>query len=138
MRHEYPKCPFMPNRLIDIEGRYIGPVYVIGVVTHLPAQTYEDIMISISQSIPRLDIPEQQDEVAYCRVKYLWMGKKNDLDKSTQNYIGKVCQPTIANICQRGKSWPKLDTDAVKVRQDLRNTATIPITSEESSRKMHV
>lgn len=32
MRHEYPNCQYCPKRLKDENGKYIGPVYVIGVV----------------------------------------------------------------------------------------------------------
>jgi hypothetical protein len=33
MRHEYPKCRFCPEWLKDENGEYIGPVYMIGVIT---------------------------------------------------------------------------------------------------------
>ena len=42
LRHEYPTCPHLPEALCENgEGDYIGPVYVLGVVTGLP--TDEDI-----------------------------------------------------------------------------------------------
>jgi hypothetical protein len=78
-----------------------------------------------------LDVEEQRQHISYCQAEFLLMGMKRNLEQSTQNYIGKVCQPTIANICQKGRSWPASGTGERRVRQDLWRNATISIAAEE-------
>ena len=48
------------------------------------------------------------------------------LKESTRDYLHKICQPTIAHICQTGKSERAMD-----LRKDLFAKATISIAHGE-------
>ena len=127
MRHEYATCPYVPKCLKDASGEYIGPVYAIGVVTKcVVPNSAED------QAIGKL-IPEVG--ATWChtlyRVNFRWMGLKSALQPATVAYLGKVCQPTVAKICEPGKKWPRIGTDANRVRNDLWKNATWAINSKD-------
>lgn len=135
MRHEYGNCPFLPAKLQDGNGRYIGPVYALGVITQGPFQEgSEDLVSNLKSRINALDNSVsnelEQNEASFCRVKFLRMGYKKDLADTTNSYILSICQATIKNICQPGKSW-KLDTTPKRVREDLWKNATIPISADD-------
>lgn len=135
MRHEYGKCPFLPAKLQDDNGRYIGPVYALGVITEGPFQEgSEELVKDLKNHVHALDEKVQneleQKEASFCRVKFLRMGYKRDLEDTTNSYILSICQATIKNICQPGKSW-KLDTTPKRVREDLWKNATMPISADD-------
>jgi len=129
LRHEYPNCPLMPPRLRDQDGQYIGPVYVLGVVTQPPMLHQPGIQERLRME--NMTDEEQAGVVAFCRVEYLRMGKKRDLLASTQKCMNQVQQPTLANICQLGRTWSKSGTDDQQVRRDLWEKASITISATE-------
>jgi len=125
MRHEYPKCKFCPEVLKSEEGVYHGPVYVLGMVTHvIPAWSQEEDRMAarICTDWPMGNI---------CKVEWKWLGKKDDLEKETQDYLHKICQPTVANICQlnKKKAWKEGGTPE-SVREDLWENAECVIDPE--------
>ncbi|CAB9508142.1 expressed unknown protein [Seminavis robusta] len=130
MRHEYPQCRFMPARLLGDEG-YIGPVYVLGVVTARPSDGYNDVVDYFTKSHSPTFDEFTCRQWTFCRVHFLRMGKKCDLEDSTIRYLSSVCQPTIAHICQAGKIWSKSNTNAEEVLLDLWTKAEVSIESEE-------
>lgn len=136
MRHEYSNCPLLPLRLRNNNnGNYIGPVYVIGVITHGPSQQgCNDLTQELLRRIPALDETTsnelEQNQASYCRVKFSRMGFKKDLEDTTNSYMLSTCQGTIKNICQHGKTW-KLDTTPERVRRDLWKNAIISISAED-------
>lgn len=98
MRHEYAKCKFCPKRLKDSSNKYIGPVYVVGVVTKkvMPGSDEE-------KQLKREDLrefPHYQNTHTFCRVDWKWIGIKGDLRQNTQNFLNKICQPTLVWICK--------------------------------------
>ena len=135
MRHEYVKCKFCPGRLKDqISGKYIGPVYVIGVITKKV----------VPWSAEERDIADNRmgefsnhywDIHNVCRVSWRRMGYKKDLNKATQSYINHVCQPTLVRVCE---DFDKVYTGGAtsrSIRENLWMNATIPITSNEFADK---
>jgi hypothetical protein len=75
LRHEYPGCPFCPKRLINADGKYIGPVYVIGVITKkvMPwSEEERDIVENEMGDFSRSRWPIH----TVCRVKWMKMGLK--------------------------------------------------------------
>jgi len=124
MRHEYPKCPYMPSRLKP-NGTYIGSIYVIGMITkQIPQWSEEDMQIA-----NRLCDTWKVGNL--CLVDWKYMGMKDDLKQTTQGYINAVCQPTVAHICtDRLKPYKKGGTPE-SVREDLWNNANIMIKKED-------
>lgn len=125
MRHEYSKCLFMPDRLKDLDGKYIGQVYVIGVITKIiEPGTVEEERISTHR------LREFADEFnmhSFCLVSWQKMGFKNDLSDTTKRYVSKVCQKSVNLIAEYGKAPYTIKTTPEKVRRDLRKNATTPI-----------
>ena len=126
MRHEYPKCKFCPEVLKSSDGVYHGPVYVLGIVTHvIPAWSQEE-----DRMAARLCTDWPMGNI--CKIDWKWLGKKDDLEKETQDYLGKICQPTVANICQlkkKRKDWKEGGTPE-SVREDLWTNAECVIDPE--------
>lgn len=132
MRHEYSNCPYLPSRLRNQNNRYIGPVYVLGVITGVVKTNSDE-----EEYIARNDLGEFTVEsgwnfvTKFCRVDWKLMGFKANLQKSTQTYINRICQSTLNEIAKHGKVWPKLETDWESVRNDLWNNATMEISSAD-------
>ncbi|GFH47127.1 hypothetical protein CTEN210_03602 [Chaetoceros tenuissimus] len=129
MRHEYSNCPCLPSKLRNRNNnRYIGPVYVLGVITEVVKTNSDE-----EEYIARNDLGEFRYEdgwtyvTKFCRVDWKLMGFKANLQKSTQTYINRICQSTLNEIAKQGKAWPKLETDWESVRSDLWNNATMEI-----------
>mmetsp|Transcript_32975 Transcript_32975/g.69182 ORF Transcript_32975/g.69182 Transcript_32975/m.69182 type:complete len:407 (+) Transcript_32975:702-1922(+) len=130
MRHEYGRCRFCPGRLKDENGKYIGPVYVIGIITKKV----------VPWSAEERDIADHKmgefskhywDIHNICRVSWRRMGYKNTLKDETQKYINHVCQPTLQRICDNfGKVFAGGATSE-SIRSDLWDNATVPICSSE-------
>jgi len=132
MRHEYAKCRFCPLRLKDNSGKYIGPVYVIGVITKKV----------VPWSAEERDIADNRmaefsnhhwDIHNVCRVSWRRMGYKKALKEATQNYINHVCQPTLQRICDDIEKVYSGGATSESIRRDLWSNATIPIRSDEFS-----
>ena len=132
MRHEYAKCPHCPKRLKNEHGKYIGPVYVIGVIKKkvtLGSAEEEDIADKLLQksSCPKRYLYN------FCLVEWKRMGMKSDLQKATKKYLNVICQPTIARICNEpGKTYSSGATSD-SVHQDLWEKANISICSGDFS-----
>jgi hypothetical protein len=125
MRHEYPKCKFCPKRLKNDKGEYIGPVYVIGIITKkVVPWSAEERDISDNKTAEFSKHHWGMHNI--CRVKWKRMGYKNSLKDSTQNYINHVCQPTLQRICHDFAKASHQD-----IRRDLWMNATIRIRSNE-------
>ena len=125
MRHEYPKCKFCPRRLMNERGEYIGPLYVIGIITKkvMPWSAEErDIADNKTEEFSK----HHWDLHNICRVKWKRMGYKKSLKDSTQSYINAVCQPTLARICHDFTKASHQD-----IRRDLWMNATIRIRSDD-------
>lgn len=128
MRHEYKNCPFLPRRLKDDEGKYIGEVYVLGRVTKVvEPNSGEERSITAS-----LRFPGDYEYFAhtFCRVRFDRMILKSTLQRSTTRYISKICQRTVCKICD-GSAWPELKTDSTTVRADLWDNANIQISGDD-------
>ena len=125
MRHEYPKCKFCPQRLKNDGGEYIGPVYVIGIITKkvVPWSAEER---DISDNKTAEFSKNHWGIHNICRVKWRRMGYKTSLKDSTQNYINHICQPTLQRICH---DFAK--TSHQEIRRDLWTNATIRIRSND-------
>jgi hypothetical protein len=129
MRHEYPKCPFCPKRLFN-DGNYIGPVYVIGVITKkvVPWSKEEwDIENNKMGDFSRGRYPIH----TVCMVSWKRMGYKKSLHKSTREYMGQVVQPMLQQICKHTGKVYAGDGTSESIRRDLWTNATIPISSDE-------
>lgn len=98
MRHEFHRCPFIPSKL-KVNGKYIGPVYVIGVVTKKvkPGSAEERSIQDNQMSEFNRDYHNIH---SFCKVEWQRMGMKDTLDDSTKKYMNAVCQPTINRMCQ--------------------------------------
>ena len=123
IRHEIKNCPYRPKMLQRADGTYAGPVYVLGEVTAI-FDPFSEEDKEIHQRIPEL---EPIFSNSYCRVRFNKMGRKDALSPATQKYISAICQPTLAHICEVGRTWPKLFTDAERVRADLWRNAVYDI-----------
>lgn len=130
MRHEYPKCQFCPGRLKDESGKYIGPVYVIGVITKkvVPWSAEER---AIAENRMSEFSNHHWDIHNVCRVSWRRMGYKKTLKEETQNYMNHVCQPTLQRICDDFKKVYTGGATSESIRRDLWANATIPIRSDE-------
>eukprot|EP00978_Attheya_sp_CCMP212_P019040 scaffold52874_cov55-Attheya_sp.AAC.1 len=127
MRHTYKECPCIPNKLKDENGVYIGPVYVIGVVTQIvEPNSAEDR--TIAKQI--LEVEDKWNH-SYYRVGFCKMGIMASLQPETIGYISKICQPTLQRICQGDKSWPRLGTNSKEVRTDLWTNAVMDISKDD-------
>ena len=127
MRHEYGKCKLCPKRLKDDNNKYIGPVYVIGVITKkvMPGSQEE-------KHLAQEDLKEYPHHT-YCRVDWKRMGRKADLSKSTQSYLNKICQPTLSWICKDSSKKYADEATAESIKQDLWDNASIHISSRDFS-----
>ena len=118
MRHEYERCHYCPKWLKERtdasdNSQYIGPVYIIGVVTrkikpYSDEEAFVNTQMRYFKGIPHL-----------CLVDWKRIGYKRDLKDETQKYINRICQPTVVNICN---DFEKVYTDgatAQSLRQDL-------------------
>lgn len=129
MRHEYPKCKFCPQRLKD-NGKYIGPVYVIGVITKkiVPWSAEEQDLAENSMG----EFSNHHWSIHnVCRVSWRRMGHKKALKEATQKYINHVCQPTLQRICDGLERVYAGGATSDSIRRDLWSNATIPIRSDE-------
>ena len=91
MRHEYPNDKFCPKRLKDENGKYIGPVYVIGVITKkVVPWSGEERDISDNKMAEFSN--HHWGIHNLCRVSWKRMGYKKSLKEETQSYINHVCQ----------------------------------------------
>ncbi len=125
MRHEYEECPFCPKRLFDADGKYIGPVYVIGVITKkvVPWSEEEwDIENNKMGEFTRNRHPIH----TVCKIDWKLMGFKDDLEDSTKRYMNRICQPTLQQICKPEKVF-----NSERIRYDLWAHAEIEISSDE-------
>jgi hypothetical protein len=129
LRHEYHQCPFCPKRLMK-DGKYIGPVYVIGVITKkvLPwSQEERDIADNKLGKFSRSRWPIH----TVCRVSWKKMGYKKSLKKSTWQYINSICQPAFVQICNKPEKEFSCGATSESIRRDLWNNANIPISSDD-------
>lgn len=124
MRHEYSDCRYCPDWLKprDENGnaKYIGPVFVIGVVTRkiLPFSDADDSVAS--QMKGKLKFLGKFHPMSnICLVDWKRVGFKKDLKFDTQNYINRICQPTVANICTNSKKLYAYGATSESIRQDL-------------------
>ncbi|KAL7549166.1 hypothetical protein ACHAWF_012441 [Thalassiosira exigua] len=131
MRHEFPKCPLMPSRLKN-NGEYIGPVYVIGVITKkvLPGSAEERKIKD--EWMGEFD-GSYYNTHTFCLVDWRWMGTKSELDDATRCYMNVVCQPTLARICDDPKKIYKSGASAESIRRNLWEKAVIPINKRDFS-----
>jgi len=129
MRHCYPKCKFCPKRLF-VDGSYIGPVYVIGIITKkvLPWSEEERHIADIKMA----DFSRNRWPIHnVCRVSWEKMGYLNELNEPTKKYLSKVVQPTLQQICENtGKLFDGGGTSD-SIRRDLWKHALEPISSEQ-------
>ena len=126
MRHEFPKCPFIPSKMKDSNGKYIGKVYVIGVITKkiLPGSAEE----KTAQDNQMSEFDRNRHNIrSFCRVEWNRMGMKDSLDESTKKYINAVCQPTINRMCQDLSKEYKSGATGESVKRNLWENASIPI-----------
>jgi len=131
LRHEYPKCQFCPERLI-VDGKYIGPVYVIGIITKKVVPWSEEERDVAENKMGRFSRSRWPIHTV-CRVSWKRMGLKKSLDKTTQDYINHICQSAFLQICDDPKKVFAGGTTSERIRRDLWTNATIPISSGEFS-----
>lgn len=122
MRHEYEKCPFTPEWLKirdESSGKleYIGPVYIIGVVTRKIKPYSEEEAYVQKEMLPC----DSHDEPlpSLCLVDWKRIGYKDDLKKETNHYINRICQRTVVNICNDFEQVYTDGATATSLRQDL-------------------
>lgn len=129
MRHEYPNCGFCPRRLKDESGEYIGPVYVLGIITKkVVPWSEEEREIADNRAA---EFSKHHWEINnICRVRWEKMGYKKSLKKSTIDYINKICQPTLQRISNDVTNVSHQDC-----RRDLWTNATIPIRPDDFPEK---
>eukprot|EP00956_Cyclotella_meneghiniana_P024681 scaffold49887_cov71-Cyclotella_meneghiniana.AAC.1 len=77
------------------------------------------------------ELPLHYNTHTFCRVDWKWMGRKSDLSNSTQNYLNKICQPTLAWICKDSSKQYADEATAQSVKQDLWENASIRISSRD-------
>ena len=120
MRQEYGNCPFLPAFLKDNLQRYIGKVYVIGVITRqIQLGSAEEDQVARDRLNEFHQVFDSYNINKFCLVSWQRMGMKKDLEQNTQKYINAVCQPTLQQICKRSSH------DAI--RRDLWDKASIII-----------
>lgn len=134
MRHEVKNCPYLPNRLKDEAGNYIGPVYVLGKIVE--DEPYSAKHAEVALRIAKMNGFDSKYPMylhEFKRVHWFSMGRKDALSESTRNYINKICQPTLARICRNGKVWSSSNTNAEQVRGDLWENAQFPVNPDDFS-----
>ena len=129
MRHEYPKCPFCPKRLI-VDGKYIGPVYVIGIITKKVIPWSEEERDIAEDKLGGFS-GSRWPISTVCRVSWRRMGYKKTLEKTTRDYMNHVCQPSFQQICDDPEKVFAGGATSESVRRDLWSNAIIPISSNE-------
>lgn len=131
MFHHYAKCKYCPKRLHQ-NGKYIGPVYAIGVVKeHVPPLSPDEDMIA-NKLIEISDCPEKYLS-CFHKVEWKMMGIKENLSASTISVFNAACVQTIANICQKSNKIYRSGGTWESVKKDLWKNATIPICSDDFS-----
>ncbi|KAL7495143.1 hypothetical protein ACHAWT_006204 [Skeletonema menzelii] len=121
MRHEYERCPHAPEWLKERDEssgklEYIGPVYIIGVVTR-KIKPYSEEEAYVQKEMLPFDRHEPLPSL--CLVDWKRIGFKDDLKEETQKYINRICQPTVVNICNDFKRVYTDGATAASLRQDL-------------------
>ena len=101
-------------------------MYVLGEVTQVFEPNSEQDL-TVAAAVPEID-PAWSN--LFCRVEFKKMGFKESLKKETKNYINKIVQPTLAQICRVGAVWSN-STNAELVRADLWNNANIDISPDD-------
>ena len=134
MRHEYENCPFLPESLKDDNGRYIGKVYVIGVITRTIQPGSEDEKKIAEERISELFLSGWNTN-NFCEVSWQRMGMKDCLLEGTKKYINVSCQRTLSQICGNGKKIYRNGVTADDIRKDLWKNANIPIQPEDFPEK---
>jgi hypothetical protein len=114
MRHEYGKCKYCPDWLKQ-DGRYIGPVYVIGMVTR-KIRPYSVEENEVKWAATTLDYAYLSN---FCLVDWKRIGYKQDLKQETQTYLNRICQPTVVNICADSEKVYKNGATSDSIRRDL-------------------
>lgn len=131
MFHHYAKCKYCPKPLHQ-NGKYIGPVYVIGVVReHAPPLSPDKDMIA-NKLIETSDCPENYLS-CFHKVEWKLMGIKDKLSANTRSVVDVACVQTIANICQKRNKSYRSGATWESVKKDLWKNATIPICSDDFS-----
>ena len=129
IRHEYNKCPFLPAKLTDAAGKYIGPVYVIGVVTKVvKIGSMEEKRIA-GEKIPELD--DISNTGCFRLVSWKKMGMKSSLKKGSVDYIDHAVQPTVSRALFKSGLKYKSGSTTESIRRDLWENATISISSAD-------
>jgi len=124
MRHEYKNCPHTPARLKP-DGKYMGPIYVIGMVTKVVTPwSNEETRIS-----NRLGASERVSNL--CLVDWKWLGRKDTLKKETRDVLVAVCQSTVTRMCIERSEPYKNGGTPESVREDLWNNAVEMIRPHE-------
>jgi hypothetical protein len=139
MRHCYPKCKFCPKRLF-VDGSYIGPVYVIGIITKkvLPwSEEERRIADTITGAYNLCTVSSEKmgyiNELKhnFCTVSWEKMGYINELKESTKKYLSKVVQPTLQQICENVEKRFDGGGTSDSIRRDLWKCAREKISSEQ-------
>ena len=139
MRHCYPKCKFCPKRLF-VDGSYIGPVYVIGIITKkvLPwSEEERRIADTITGAYNLCTVSSEKmgyiNELKhnFCTVSWEKMGYINELKESTKKYLSKVVQPTLQQICENAEKRFDGGGTSDSIRRDLWKHAREKISSEQ-------
>ena len=88
MRHHYPKCQYCPQRLFK-NGKYIGPVYVIGVVKKkvAPGSIEEK---TVAAGVSKTSSCEQKWLNNFYMVDWQQMGITSKLSASTRSYLFSI------------------------------------------------
>ena len=128
LRHEYNKCPFLPAKLENDQGHYIGKVYAIGVITEVVKPCSKEEKRISRELVPDLNAVFYTHSC--CLVSWKKMGFKESLQQTSLNYINVVCQPTLAQILKPGKKYSR-STTSENIRRDLWKNATVPICSSD-------
>jgi hypothetical protein len=134
MRHIYTRDPLMPAPLVTKDGKYIGPVYALGVVTErIEPWCAEDQRISKQmKAFGGRGRVGGRGRDKYVKVSWQKMGLINKLTRKTRHYINTyqgVIRGTLNRMfrgtedeCKKfGKNFAK------KIRRELLLKATLPI-----------
>ncbi|KAL3793356.1 hypothetical protein ACHAW5_006340 [Stephanodiscus triporus] len=113
--------------LKDETGEYIGPVYVIGVITKKVVPWSGEERDIAENKMGEFRVATGANHIHnICRVRWRRMGYKKSLMDSTRNYITHVCRPTLMRICGESANVHHQD-----IRRDLWSNATIHIHCDE-------
>ena len=55
----------------------------------------------------------------FCLVDWKRIGYKQDLKQETRNYLNRICQPTVVNICDKPEKVYKDGATSESIRRDL-------------------